>query len=153
MLLTKAQGARGDQHRRRRQLAEKPLRGRHNEAAVAAGYWMGDLITLRCVEKQHVVCIRNCLLTANVAGVHTSVGKDQVRGGRALLSAAMAVRASALHVAHAHQFCSQEAIDFELGHLLIIALSSVAAHAWPIRGTATKYLDSERERQGVYSLP
>jgi hypothetical protein len=32
-------------------------------------------------------------------------------------------------VAHAHQFCSQEAIDFELGHLSIIALSAVAAHA------------------------
>ena len=83
MLLTKAQGARGDQHRRRRQLAEKLLRERHNEAAVAAGYRMADLIALCCVEKQHVVCVRNCLLTANVAGVHTSVGKDQVRDGRA----------------------------------------------------------------------
>src|ERR1700722_14182050 len=90
---------------------------------------MADLIALCCVEKQDVVCIGDCLLTANVTGVHASVGKDQVRGGRALLSAAMAVRASTLHVTHAHQFCSQETIDFELGHLSIIALSAVAAHA------------------------
>jgi hypothetical protein len=39
------------------------------------------------------------------------------------------VGAGTLYVAHAQQFCSQEAIDFELGHLSIIALPAVAAHA------------------------
>jgi phosphohistidine phosphatase SixA len=80
VLTSKAQRARRTQHLRRRQFAEQIVREQNAQVPVAALYRMADLVALRRVEKQDVVCVADRLFAADMTHIHTAVGKDQMRG-------------------------------------------------------------------------
>ena len=98
------------------QLSQQRRRKREHETVIAAGDRVADLVALPRIEEQHVVGIRDGLVVADMPQVDPAVRENQMRRRGALLRAAVAAGAQAMHVPHRHGAGVEQPGDLEIAH-------------------------------------
>src|SRR5262245_23731808 len=104
---------------------------------------MADAIALRSVEEQHLVCIPQRFVVAEMPNIDTAIGKNQLDILDALLGALVPAAASTFDVPHRGGFGVEECLEGEVPRNLVTHADarrlSSAASGYQLQGKSRSY--------------